>query len=72
MLAPTLLLVGEMDEMVPPEESREMAELIPDAELVIIPGAAHTGVVVQGGEFISVVHDFLIRHLDLILKILSD
>ena len=64
ILAPTLLLIGELDEMVPLQESREMVELISDAELVIIPGAAHTGVVVQGGIFLREVHDFLIRHLD--------
>lgn len=61
---PTLILIGELDEIIPLEESREMAALIPDAEFVIIPGADHGNVVVQGGECMSVVRDFLIHHLD--------
>jgi len=59
--APTLILVGEMDEMVPPEESREMASLIPGAEFAIIPGATHTQVIVPGGECLPVVLEFLLR-----------
>ena len=62
--APTLVLVGENDEMVPPEESREMAEMIPGAEFAIIPGTTHTQVIVPGGECLSVVIDFLARQED--------
>jgi pimeloyl-ACP methyl ester carboxylesterase len=64
ILAPTLVLVGEKDEMVPPEESRAMAELIPDAELVVIPGAAHSGVLMPGADFIELVLNFFKRNLD--------
>lgn len=38
---PTLVLVGDGDELIPPEHSREMAEGIPGARLVLIPGAGH-------------------------------
>jgi 3-oxoadipate enol-lactonase len=38
---PTLVLVGEEDQLTPPEQSRRMAEAIPDAEMVVVPGAAH-------------------------------
>jgi pimeloyl-ACP methyl ester carboxylesterase len=38
---PTLVLVGESDQITPPELSREMARAIHGAELVTIPGAGH-------------------------------
>lgn len=38
---PTLIIVGEEDLPRPPKESREMAALIPNAKLEIIPGAGH-------------------------------
>jgi 3-oxoadipate enol-lactonase len=38
---PVLVVVGEEDEVTPPARARAMAEAIPGAELLIIPGAAH-------------------------------
>jgi pimeloyl-ACP methyl ester carboxylesterase len=38
---PTLILTGDLDELVPPQNSIMMANLIPDAELVIMPGRGH-------------------------------
>ena len=38
---PTLILVGEEDEVIPPVRARAMAEAIPGARLVVVPGAAH-------------------------------
>jgi 3-oxoadipate enol-lactonase len=38
---PALVVVGEEDTLTPPDESRSMAERIPGAELVVIPGAGH-------------------------------
>ena len=62
--ASTLILVGEQDELVPPEESWEMAALIPGAELALILGTTHTQVIIPGGECLPIVIDFLLRQLD--------
>jgi len=56
---PTLILMGELDEMIPLAEAREMAEMIPRAELTVIPGAAHNDVLIENGLFLNLVLDFL-------------
>jgi|ERR1044072_4128244 pimeloyl-ACP methyl ester carboxylesterase len=38
---PTLVIHGETDELVPPENGRLIAELIPNAKLVLLPEASH-------------------------------
>ena len=38
---PALVVVGEDDGLTPPDVAAHMAELIPQAELVVIPGAGH-------------------------------
>jgi pimeloyl-ACP methyl ester carboxylesterase len=38
---PTLVAHGENDRLVPPSNGEDLARLIPDAELVMIPGAGH-------------------------------
>jgi pimeloyl-ACP methyl ester carboxylesterase len=38
---PTLILVGERDTVTPPPSSQSMQAKIPDAELYVVPGAAH-------------------------------
>lgn len=62
--ASTLILVGEQDELVPPEESREMAPLIPGAELALISDATHTEVIIPGRVCLPIAIDFLLRQLD--------
>lgn len=47
--APTLILMGEMDEMIPLIEAEEMAALIPGAQMAVIPGAKHNHVLARGG-----------------------
>ena len=39
--APTLVMTGDQDRLIPPHNSRLLAELIPNARLVILPGLAH-------------------------------
>lgn len=38
---PTLIVVGELDEITPVALAREMHEAIPDSRLTIVPGAGH-------------------------------
>ncbi len=39
---PTLILVGDADVMTPVEHSRTLADALPEADLMVIPGAGHT------------------------------
>ena len=38
---PALVIVGEEDQLTPPERARAMVVALPEARLVVIPGAAH-------------------------------
>jgi pimeloyl-ACP methyl ester carboxylesterase len=38
---PTLILTGDLDELIPPQNAMMMASLIPGAELVVIPRCGH-------------------------------
>lgn len=38
---PTMVLVGDADELSPPERAQEMASAIPGARLVTVPGCGH-------------------------------
>jgi pimeloyl-ACP methyl ester carboxylesterase len=38
---PVLVFTGDLDRMVPPKNSENMAAAIPDAKLVVVPGAGH-------------------------------
>ncbi|WP_457630884.1 alpha/beta fold hydrolase [Oceanithermus sp.] len=48
---PTLVIVGEEDTLTPPEQAREMAAAIPEAELLIIGGAGHMANIENPGAF---------------------
>jgi pimeloyl-ACP methyl ester carboxylesterase len=41
---PTLIAVGEADRMTPPSRSRDIADVLPRAELLLIPGAGHMAI----------------------------
>jgi pimeloyl-ACP methyl ester carboxylesterase len=60
---PTLIFIGENDEAVPVQESREMAQMIPSAELAVIQNVGHFDILVEGGEFLDIVDDFFHRLL---------
>ncbi len=49
---PVAVIAGERDRLVPPEQSEELAEQIPGAELVRVPGAGHA-VILERPEFVN-------------------
>jgi 3-oxoadipate enol-lactonase len=60
---PTLVLVGTQDILTPVSDSEELAELIPGAELSIVPGAAHGVMIEAANAFNERVSGFLDRAL---------
>jgi 3-oxoadipate enol-lactonase len=57
---PVLVLVGEHDEATPPPMSRELAALLPNARLEVIPGCAHVPQLQAPEVFLDVIGDFLV------------
>jgi pimeloyl-ACP methyl ester carboxylesterase len=57
---PTLILVGDRDGIIELNQAVEMYQLIPDAELVIMPNATHFSAPSELS--MSIVLDFLMRH----------
>jgi 3-oxoadipate enol-lactonase len=58
---PTLVMVGNQDILTPRGDSEEIADRIPDAELVVISGAAHGFMVEHASTFNKILKDFLRR-----------
>jgi 3-oxoadipate enol-lactonase len=56
---PTLVMVGAADILTPPEQARAMAEAIPGAQLVIVPGAGHLPPVEQPAATTENLREFL-------------
>jgi 3-oxoadipate enol-lactonase len=56
---PVLVLVGEHDEATPPPMSRELAALLPNARLEVIPGCAHVPQLQSPEVFLEAIGDFL-------------
>ena len=56
---PTLVIVGDQDRVIPPEEGRELARRIPGAEVVTIRGVGHIGYAEQPERFNEAVLSFL-------------
>jgi pimeloyl-ACP methyl ester carboxylesterase len=56
---PTLVMHGELDRLVPPENGRLLAEKIPGAELVMFPDASHLMFTDQPERMVSTVLRFL-------------
>lgn len=59
--APTLVVVGNQDILTPRADSEEIAERIPQSELVVISGAAHGLMIEHASTFNRVVIDFIDR-----------
>jgi 3-oxoadipate enol-lactonase len=56
---PTLIVVGEADSLTPPDQARAMAQGIPGARLVTIPGAGHLPPVEQPEATTDALRSFL-------------
>ena len=61
--APTLVVWGEHDTLVPCEVGEQLARVLPDGRLVVIPRAGHNPMWDQPDEFNRVVTDFLVGDL---------
>jgi pimeloyl-ACP methyl ester carboxylesterase len=57
--APTLVITGDADIIVPSENSRNLAALIPGARLVIVEGGSHTFFIERAEEFNRTVTEFI-------------
>ena len=58
---PVHVVGAEQDLMVPVWRSRELAELIPGAELSVVDGAGHAVTLERADELARLVHDFVQR-----------
>ena len=56
---PALVVVGEDDAVIPPAEAEAMAERLPDARVVRIPGAGHLAPLERPAEVNAALLDFL-------------
>jgi len=59
---PTHVIAGEHDILVPAWKSRELAELIPGAQLTVIDGSPHGANLERAEEFNRLVLDFVAEH----------
>ena len=57
--APTLILSGDADVIVPVQNSRNLAKQIPNAELRLVSGGSHTFFVEQPEQFNQIVREWL-------------
>jgi pimeloyl-ACP methyl ester carboxylesterase len=59
--APTLVITGDADRIVPPENSNNLADAIPRAELKVIPGGSHMFFIEEAEAFNAAVVAFIKR-----------
>lgn len=57
--SPTLVLSGDSDVIVPVQNSRNLAAMIPGAELKIVAGGSHTFFIEQADQFNRIITEFL-------------
>jgi 3-oxoadipate enol-lactonase len=57
---PTLVLTGDLDQLVSPQNSRFIASLIPGARLIVIPGCGHRMMWEATEECVGLVTEFLV------------
>lgn len=59
IVAPTLVITGALDMIVPPVQSRLVAAALPSARLVVMPGAGHTPMIERPGAYHALLHRWL-------------
>jgi 3-oxoadipate enol-lactonase len=59
--APTTVIVGEVDALLPPRHSEAIADAVPGARLVRLPGVGHLPMVESFGDFLGALLDHLKR-----------
>ena len=64
MDVPALVIVGSEDTLTPLSFAEVLVAGLPDAELVVIPGAGHLTALEAPAEFTAAVRDFLARRVD--------
>lgn len=57
---PTLVVTGDADQIVPVQNSRNLAAKIPGAKLRIVEGGSHTFFIERADEFNQLIRDFLL------------
>ncbi len=62
IVIPTLVLIGDRDEYIPVEEAVEMYNMIPNAELAVVPQTTHGNLLANSDLFADLVLNFLLRH----------
>lgn len=60
---PTLITVGRHDWITPLEASEELAEVLPNSELVVFENSGHSPQLEEAERYLNVVRDFLSRHV---------
>ncbi|MBM7493339.1 pimeloyl-ACP methyl ester carboxylesterase [Micromonospora luteifusca] len=60
--APTLVVAGERDPVVPAQWRAQAARLVPDANLVVVPGASHNVATTAPTAVADAIHKFLAAH----------
>jgi pimeloyl-ACP methyl ester carboxylesterase len=58
---PVLILIGDRDGMIPLDDAIEMYQMIPKAELAVLPNMDHLGVIMNPETFIHIILEFLTR-----------
>jgi 3-oxoadipate enol-lactonase len=61
LTVPVLVFTGDLDRMVPPKNSENIAAAVPDATLVVIAGAGHVNFTEQPGAVAKAIREFLER-----------
>jgi 3-oxoadipate enol-lactonase len=56
---PTLVVVGDQDQATPPAQARELADGIPDAQLVVLRDCAHAPQLQHPETFVATIEPFL-------------